>query len=111
MSDDDITDLPQLAARLLDVAKEAKAGRAAETILSGLVQRATVIALSAGSAMNEHDSPPSATLQVLAGHVRLSTQDRSWEARPGQFLAVPPQRHGVEALEDSAILLTVALND
>jgi quercetin dioxygenase-like cupin family protein len=47
-------------------------------------------------------------VQVLRGRVVLSAGDRSWEARTGDMIFVPDERHSLEAVEDSAILLTVA---
>jgi quercetin dioxygenase-like cupin family protein len=40
--------------------------------------------------------------------VRLSAADLSWEANRGDLLIVPDSRHSLQALEDSAVLLTVA---
>jgi quercetin dioxygenase-like cupin family protein len=40
--------------------------------------------------------------------VRLTAGDVSWEGSPGDLIVVPPERHTLEALEDSAVLLTVA---
>jgi hypothetical protein len=40
--------------------------------------------------------------------VRLSAGDLSWEGRSGDLLVVPDARHSLEALEASAVLLTVA---
>jgi quercetin dioxygenase-like cupin family protein len=45
---------------------------------------------------------------VLSGRVRLTRADDSWEAPAGDLLIAPPGRHSLEALEDSAVLSTVA---
>jgi len=102
-------DLQQLADALLAEAAENHAGRAARTIVTGAAQRATVIALREGTAMAEHDSPPAATLQVLTGRARLHTAGEEWTLQAGELVAIPPQRHGLQALTDVAVLLTVAL--
>ena len=64
---------------------------------------------AAGSGLAEHNSPGEATLHVLRGRVRLTTPDLSAEAAAGDLLLIPPQRHALAALDDSAVLLTVAL--
>ena len=45
---------------------------------------------------------------VLRGRVRLTSGDTSWDGRSGDLVAVPPARHSLLAVEDAAILLTVA---
>jgi quercetin dioxygenase-like cupin family protein len=40
----------------------------------------------------------------------LRADQSNTELGPGDLVAVPPQRHAVEALEPSVLLLTVALH-
>jgi quercetin dioxygenase-like cupin family protein len=47
-------------------------------------------------------------VHVLHGRVRLTAGELSWEGRQGDLIIVPDSRHSLEALEDSAVLLTVA---
>jgi quercetin dioxygenase-like cupin family protein len=85
-------------------------GRSAETVYGGHehVLRQTLVALTAGSSMAEHESPGEATLLVLGGRVRLTSGANSWDGREGDLLVVPPSRHSLEALTDATVLLTVA---
>ena len=61
-----------------------------------------------GTELGEHNNPGEATVHVLRGRVRLSSGDHSWERRTGDLLIVPDARHSLHALENSAVLLTVA---
>ena len=70
--------------------------------------RQTVIALTQGSTLAEHESPGDATLLVLRGRVRLTAGEEGWEGRDGDLIIIPETRPAVEALEDSTFLLTVA---
>lgn len=70
--------------------------------------RQTVIGMVEGAQLSEHENPGEATVLVLSGHVRLVAGDVSWIGRRDDLIIVPDSRHSLEALEDSAILLTVA---
>ena len=85
-------------------------GRAADTVIGGheRVLRQTVIAMVKGAALSEHENPGEASVHVLAGRVRLAAGNASWDGRTGDLLEVPDAPHSLEALEDSAVLLTVA---
>lgn len=103
--------LTALVREQLDAARRAKSGRSAHTVYGGHEHslRQTLIALTAGSMLDEHESPGEATLHVLAGRTRLSAGEVSWEGSPGDLLVIPPQRHSLTAIEDCAVLLTVAV--
>jgi quercetin dioxygenase-like cupin family protein len=102
--------LEALARQQITLAASAGGGHTADTVYGGheKVLRQTVIGMTADAMLAEHESPGEATVQVLHGRVRLSAGDLSWEGRAGDLLIVPDARHSLTALEDSAVLLTVA---
>ncbi|OBH06892.1 cupin domain-containing protein [Mycobacterium sp. E1747] len=101
--------LTSLASEKLAEAKETHSGRAAHTIHGGHTHelRQTVLALLGGHDLSEHDSPGEATLQVLQGHVRLTTGGDAWEGKAGDYVEIPAERHALHAVEDSVVMLTV----
>lgn len=95
----------------LELAQDASSGRSSTTVFGGHEQvlRHTVIALREGSPLTEHNSPGEATIIVLSGHVLLSAGSTSWEGLKGDLLVIPPQRHSLEALKDTVVVLTTAM--
>jgi quercetin dioxygenase-like cupin family protein len=101
--------LDAIAREQLTKAQAAPAGRAAETVYGGseCALRQTVVALTEGTELAEHDNPGEATVQVLSGRIRLNSPQTNWELRQGDLLIVPNTRHSVTALTDASIVLTV----
>ena len=101
--------LTALADEHLEAARSSKAGRSAQTLHGGHdhMLRQTLIALTAGTELAEHNSPGQATLQVLRGRVRVTAGADTWTADVGDLLVIPPQRHGLHADADAVVLLTV----
>ncbi|HWC24052.1 MAG TPA: cupin domain-containing protein [Flexivirga sp.] len=102
--------LEALATQQLELAAAHSGRPAADTVIGGheRVLRQTVVGMLAGTELGEHNDPGEASVHVLRGRVRLTCGDASWEGRAGDLIKVPHARHSVQALEDSAILLTVA---
>ena len=105
----DVLSLSVLAEEQIAAAHASAGGRSARTIHGGRTHalRQTVLALVAGRALGEHESPGEATLQVLTGRVRLSAGDDSWEAAMGDYLVIPAARHNLAAIDDCVVLLSV----
>src|ERR1044072_9154463 len=102
--------LDALAREHMKAATAAPAGRSARTVYGGHVHvlRQTLMALTAGSSMSEHENPGEATVQLLHGRVQLVADAVEWEGRAGDLPIVPQPRPPLHALEDAAVLLTVA---
>jgi len=102
--------LDALARELLGRAAGASGGRAAQTVVGGheKVLRQTTIAMVKDAALAEHTNPGEASIYVLRGRVLLSAVGQTWEGRDGDLLIIPDAPHSLQALQDSAVLLTVA---
>jgi quercetin dioxygenase-like cupin family protein len=107
----DTTSLADAARAQLERARAVDHGRSAHTVHGGhdRALRQTVVALRAGTTLREHQSSREATLQVLAGRIRLTAGPETLEATTGDLLTVPAAGHTLAAVEDSALLLTVSL--
>lgn len=98
----------EVAKAQLQMARESGSGRSAATVFRGETLSQTVLALTAGTALGEHENPGEATVQVLTGEVEVTAGEQTWQVQVGQLLVLPPERHSLRAIEDSAVLLTVA---
>ena len=103
--------LDALAREHLERAHASSSGRSSETVVGGHEHtlRQTLVALTAGTTMGEHENPGEATVHVLVGRVRLGAGGEQWEGRRGDLIVIPPARHDLHAMEDAAVLLSVAM--
>jgi len=99
-------DIAELAEHHLEAARADPHGRSAGIVAHDGELRQTLIALTAGSGLGEHNSPNAATLQVLRGRVRVESPDGDVEASTGNLWVLTHERHSVHAVEDSVFLLT-----
>src|SRR5690348_6681007 len=104
------TSLTELARLHLDTARSAGSGRSAVTVYGGREHdlRQTLIAMTAGTVLAEHEAPGEATLQVIEGQVTLRAHSDECDAGVGDHLVIPAQRHDLIARGDAVVLLTVA---
>jgi quercetin dioxygenase-like cupin family protein len=84
-------------------------GQNARTLIKYDDLRVVLMALKAGARIPEHKANGRISVQVLSGHVRLNASGRAFDLLPGSLLALDERApHDLEALEESAILLTIA---
>ncbi|WP_052668572.1 hypothetical protein [Nitriliruptor alkaliphilus] len=102
--------LPTAAAELLASLADETSGRAARTLTPGAHAplKQTLLALRAGHRLQDHRAPGQATLEVLVGRVRLTTDADELALSAGHWAPIPDEVHGLVADEDSVALLTVA---
>lgn len=108
---DEPISLSQAAADLLRSAQESPAGRAGRTLITGAGAplKQSLLALVGGRSLADHESPTAATLQVISGAVRLTAGGHhDVELHAGDLAAIPPLRHGLDAVDDAVVLITVA---
>ena len=103
--------LGALGEKLLAEARSASSGRYAVTIHGGHVNslRQTLIGVAAGHTLDEHENAVEITLQVLQGRARVVAAGTDVELAAGDYAVVPPVWDSFEALEDTVVLLTAAV--
>ena len=86
-----------------------QSGQNAKTLVKYDGLRIVLIALKARSTIPEHHTEGQISIQTIVGHIQVRAEGRSFELRPGRLLALAQGLpHNVEALEESAFLLTIA---
>ena len=76
--------LTALAREHLETARAASSGRSSHTVYGGHEHslRQTLMAMTAGSTLDDHESPGESTLQVLQGRVRVTNSSAAGTGHP-----------------------------
>jgi quercetin dioxygenase-like cupin family protein len=84
-------------------------GRNARTLIKYDDLRVVLTAMQANTHIAQHKTEGRITVHLLSGHMRLSASGRTFDLRPGSLVALDQGiSHDIEALEESAFLLTIA---
>ena len=84
-------------------------GRNAKTMVKYPDFRIVLILMKAETRIEEHHADGRISVQTIAGHIRMHVAGKDFDLPVGHLLALDHEvRHDVEALEDSAFLLTIA---
>lgn len=101
-------DLATVAEELRTEEPYLREGQGARTLNRSADLRVLLIALKAGKTISEHHANVTASVQVLAGRLRLQLEDRGVDLSVGQLVVLGAGvSHDVHAETDSAFLLTL----
>src|SRR5579863_6511964 len=118
-----LTRLPELGEEVIrhDIGKELEklkeapswqreSGRSSETLVKYDEFRIVLVRMKPGSYMSHHRAEGPISIQALQGRIRVHLPaDRTEDLKPGDLLTLDRcLEHDVEALEESAFLLTIA---
>jgi quercetin dioxygenase-like cupin family protein len=86
-----------------------KADRNARTLVEEPTLRVVLVAMKPGARLREHHSSGRVSVHTLAGRIRLRYLEKAVDLPSGHLLTIERGLpHDVEALEESAFLLTIA---
>lgn len=101
--------LPKEVAQLHAEEAWQRTGRNSKTLVKQPDFRIVLIALQNGGHLEEHSADARMSVYTLSGHVRLKLPEQTVDLQEGQLLVLDRAiEHDLEALEESAILLTIS---
>ena len=84
-------------------------GRNSRTLVKHSDFRVVLTVLKRDACIHEHKAAGSISVQTVAGHIRMHIQNKVIDLPAGHMLALERTlSHDVEAVEDSAFLLTIS---
>ena len=94
-----------------EMQRELKSNHAARTLAKHGSLRLLLIALRANGSVPEHKAEGRVSIHTLRGHVRIHTSSGIRDLPAGRLITLDPgERHDVEAVDDSGVLVTIAMS-
>ncbi len=85
-------------------------GRNSKTLIKYPDFRIVLTVMKAGDQIQQHTAAGRISVQTVSGHIRMHVKEKLLDLPTGRLLALDRAiPHDVEALEDSAFLLTIAV--
>jgi quercetin dioxygenase-like cupin family protein len=101
--------LAQETAQLHEEEAWLRTGRNSKTLVKQPDFRIVLIALQKGGHIEEHSADARISIYTLSGHVKLQLPEQTVDLPGGHLLVLDRTlEHDLEALEESAILLTIS---
>ena len=86
-----------------------QSGHNARTLFKKHDFRVVLMTMDAAAHIKEHHADGTISIQILKGHIRVTIQDKPHNLRAGSLFTLAASiRHQVEAVEESAFLLTIS---
>ena len=103
-----VFDLAAADSELRKAAAYLQEGHTARTLVHQPDLRVVLVVMKAGTRIPEHGADGTATVHALSGQLRLGTSEQTADLGVGSlFVLERGVRHDVEAVTDSAFLLTL----
>lgn len=84
-------------------------GHTARTLVKQPDLRIVLTMMKAGTHIKEHQTAGRLSIHTLSGRIQIQLSDRKVDLPAGHLLVIEPAaRHDVEAVEESAFLLTIS---
>ena len=100
--------LMSMAEKLMEEATSATSGRSSLTLAHGDEMTLVLVALKAGTALEEHQAPAAATVITLGGNIIFTTHAEKITLEQGEAVTFTADiLHAVYASEDSAFLIVI----
>ena len=104
--------LISMAEKLMEEATSATSGRASLTLAHGDEMTMVLVALKAGTTLEDHQAPAAATVITLSGNIIFTTSGEKITLEQGEAVTFTADvLHAVYASEDSAFLIVIGGTD